>query len=223
MLTLPKTLLSLLVVVATLFNAAAIAQTAPATPASPAAAPPVAATPTAPSVPTTEVSGVKFDNTLDLRGSKLQLNGAGVRYKAIFKVYAAGLYVGKKSSTPEEVLSQTGNRRMQVVMLRDIDAGELGKLFSRGVEDNMPKNDFSKIVPALLRMSQMFSDYKQLKTGDVFTIDWVNGTGTIISIKGKPYGEPFKEPEFFNALMSIWLGKQPADWKLKDALMGNKS
>ena len=217
--TYPKTLLSLTIVVTALFGASAIAQTAPAAPALPSAA----ATLTAPSVPTTDVSGVKFDNTLDLRGSKLQLNGAGVRYKAVFKVYAAGLYLGKKSSTPEEVLSQTSNRRIQVVMLRDIDAGELGKLFSRGVEDNMPKSDFSRVVPALLRMSQMFSDYKQLKTGDVFTIDWVNGVGTIISIKGKPYGEPFKEPEFFNALLSIWLGKQPADWKLKDALLGNKS
>ena len=217
--TYPKTLLSLTIVVTALFGASAIAQTAPAAPALPSAA----ATLTAPSVPTTDVSGVKFDNTLDLRGSKLQLNGAGVRYKAVFKVYAAGLYLGKKSSTPEEVLSQTSNRRIQVVMLRDIDAGELGKLFSRGVEDNMPKSDFSRVVPALLRMSQMFSDYKQLKTGDVFTIDWVNGAGTIISIKGKPYGEPFKEPEFFNALLSIWLGKQPADWKLKDAMLGNKS
>lgn len=217
--TYPKTLLSLTIVVTALFGASAVAQTAPAAPALPSAA----AALTAPSVPTTDVSGVKFDNTLDLRGSKLQLNGAGVRYKAVFKVYAAGLYLGKKSSTPEEVLSQTSNRRIQVVMLRDIDAGELGKLFSRGVEDNMPKSDFSKVVPALLRMSQMFSDYKQLKTGDVFTIDWVNGAGTIISIKGKPYGEPFKEPEFFNALLSIWLGKQPADWKLKDALLGNKS
>jgi Chalcone isomerase-like len=215
-----KNLLSLLAVAATFLNAAAMAQTAPA----PSTAPPAASAPTtAPSVQTTEVSGVKYDNTTDLRGSKLQLNGAGIRYKAIFKVYTAGLYLGKKAPTSEEALGQPGNKRIQVVMLRDIDAGELGKLFSRGVEDNMPKSDFSKVVPALLRMSQMFSDYKQLKTGDVFTIDWISGTGTIISIKGKPYGEPFKEPEFFNALLSIWLGKQPADWKLKDALLGNKS
>ena len=211
-----KNLLSLLMLVTTFFSVSATAQTAPA-------APVAAATSTTPSVPSTDVSGVKFDNTMDLRGSKLQLNGAGVRYKAIFKVYAAGLYMGKKAPTSEEALAQPGNKRIQVVMLRDIDAGELGKLFSRGVEDNMPKSDFSKVVPALLRMSQMFSDYKQLKTGDVFTIDWVNGAGTIISIKGKPYGEPFKEPEFFNALLSIWLGKQPADWKLKDAMLGNKS
>lgn len=214
-----KTLISLLIVAVTFFSANAIAQTAPATSATPA----TAAAPLAASVPSTDVSGVRYDNTLDLRGSKLQLNGAGVRYKAIFKVYAAGLYLGKKAPTTAEALGQPGNKRIQVVMLRDIDAGELGKLFSRGVEDNMPKSDFSKVVPALIRMGQMFSEYKQLKTGDVFTIDWVNGTGTIISIKGKPYGEPFKEPEFFNALLSIWLGKQPADWKLKDAMLGNKS
>jgi Chalcone isomerase-like len=170
---------------------------------------------------TTEVGGVPYENTLDLRGSKLQLNGAGVRYKAVFKVYSAGLYVGKKSTQAEELLSQSGNKRIAVTMLRDIDANELGKLFARGVEDNMPRSDFAKVVPALLRMSQMFSEYKQLKTGDTFTIDWVPGTGTTINIKGKPYGEPFKEPEFFNALLSIWLGKNPADWKLKEALLGN--
>ena len=167
-----------------------------------------------------EISGVKVEETMDLKGNKLVLNGAGVRYKAVFKVYVAGLYLGKKAGTPEEVLAMPGAKHMNVTMLRDIDAGELGKLFYRGVEDNMPKSDFSKLIPGLMRMSQMFTDYKNLKTGDVFTIDWLPGTGTIISIKGKPYGEPFKEPEFFNALLRIWLGPNPDDWKLKDALLG---
>jgi Chalcone isomerase-like len=170
-----------------------------------------------------DVGGVKVEETMDVRGNKLVLNGAGIRYKAVFKVYVASLHMAKKVSTPEEALGQPGAKRITVTMLRDIDATELGKLFSRGVEDNMPKAEFSKIVPGLLRMSQMFSEYKNLKTGDVFTIEWLPGTGTIISIKGKPYGEPFKEPEFFNALMRIWLGPNPADWKLKDALLGKSS
>jgi hypothetical protein len=33
-------------------------------------------------------------------------------------------------------------------------------------------------------------------------------------------GQPFKEPEFFQALLDIWIGKDPADWMLKDALLG---
>lgn len=169
---------------------------------------------------TVDVGGVKIEDATDVRGSKLVLNGAGVRYKAVFKVYAAGLYLGKKASTPEEVLAAPGAKRMSITMLREIDSNELGKLFTRGVQDNAPRTEMSKLVPGLIKMGQIFSDQKRLMTGDVFMIDWVPGTGTVITVKGVPQGEPFKEPEFFNALMRIWLGPEPADWKLKDALLG---
>lgn len=176
-----------------------------------------------PALAQTTVSGVKYEADYTLGGEKLQLNGAGTRIKAIFKVYTAGLYLGKKANTTEEVLAAPGNKRLDITILRDIDSGELVKLFSRGLEDNMDKKDFSKVVPSLLRMSQMFSDYKNMKPGDTFSIDWLPGTGTIFTIKGKRFGEPFKEPEFFNAMMRIWLGPNPADWKLKDALLGKAS
>lgn len=169
---------------------------------------------------TVDVGGVKMDDTADVRGSKLVLNGAGVRYKAVFKVYAAGLYLGQKQARAEDVLAAPGAKRVQVTMLRDIDANELGKLFTRGVQDNAPKEQMSKLIPGLTRMSQVFSDQKKLVAGDVFILDWVPSAGTVISVKGVPQGEPFKEPEFFNALLRIWLGPQPADWKLKDALLG---
>lgn len=169
-----------------------------------------------------EVAGVQYDDSIDLRGSKLQLNGAGIRYKAIFKVYTAGLYLGKKAATPQEVASQPGSKRISITMLREIDAAELGKLFTHAIEDNIPRAESIRIIAPMLRMSQMFSEYKTLKPGDTFTIDWIPGAGTVITIKGKTFGEPFKEPEFFNALTSIWLGKSPADWQLKEALLGQK-
>src|SRR5687767_6612457 len=129
-----------------------------------------------------EVAGVKLDDALDLKGSKLQLNGAGVRYKAVFKVYTAGLYLPKKSNSPEEVLGMPGAKVMKITMLREIDSTELGKLFSRGIEDNMDKAAFSKLIPGVMRMSQLFSDCKKLNAGDAFTIEWIAGTGTVITI-----------------------------------------
>lgn len=166
-----------------------------------------------------EYAGVKVDESITLAGSPLTLNGAGIRYKAVFKVYVAALYVGKKTSSPEEVLAQSGAKRIHMTMLRNIDANELGRLFSKGMEDNMSKAEFSKLIASIVRIGQMFSETRNLKTGDTFSIDWIPNTGTVITIKGKPYGEPFKEPEFFNAMLRIWLGPNPADWKLKEALL----
>lgn len=166
------------------------------------------------------VADVKYAETASVSGNTLQLNGAGVRYKAVFKVYTAGLYLEKKAQSPQEIAALKGPKRVSITMLREIDSAELGKLFSRGMEDNMDKAAFSKLIPGVLRMSQIFSEHKKLRAGDQFMIDWIPGTGTVITVKGEPQGEPFKEPEFFSALLGIWLGNAPADWKLKDALLG---
>ena len=45
----------------------------------------------------------------------------------------------------------------------------------------------------------------------------------VISVKGVPQGEAFRVPEFFSAMTDIWLGNSPADWQLKDALLGKSS
>jgi hypothetical protein len=170
-----------------------------------------------------EVAGVNFPSQADVNGSPLQLNGAGVRYKAIFKVYAAGLYTSRKAGSLDEILKAPGPKRMSITMLREIDAAELGKLFARGMEDNMDRAAFAQLIPGIMRMSQIFSDHKKLQAGDNFTLDWVPGKGLFLSVKGKPQGEPFKEPEFFAALLGIWLGRAPADWQLKNALLDIKS
>lgn len=169
---------------------------------------------------TTQVASVKYENTVQSGNSTLVLNGAGVRYKAVFKVYTAGLYLTRKASTPEAVLSAPGPKRMHIVMLREINASELGKLFTRGMEDNAPKDEFSKSVAGTLKMSEIFFRIKKLNAGDSFSVDWVPGVGTTIVVNGKPAAEPIKEPEFFSALVKIWLGQSPADANLKDALLG---
>ncbi|MBC7954385.1 MAG: chalcone isomerase family protein [Cytophagales bacterium] len=169
---------------------------------------------------TTEVAGVKYENSLQMANTPLVLNGAGVRYKAVFKVYAAGLYMTRKASTTEAVLATPGPKRIHIVMLRDINGSELGKLFTRGMQDNAPRDEFSKSIPGTLKMSDIFFTKKKLSAGETFSLDWVPGVGTSILINGKATTDPIPEPEFFSALMKIWLGQSPADSMLKDALLG---
>jgi len=175
-----------------------------------------------PAGPTTDVAGIKYAPTVQVAGSTLQLNGAGLRTRFVIKVYTAGLYMGAKASTPEAALAVPGPKRMHVVMLRDIDANELGRLFTRGMQDNAPRDSFSKFIPGTLALADIFSAKKKLLTGDNFSVDYVPGVGTSVLVNGKAQGEPVKEPEFFNALLRIWLGPKPADESLKAALLGQK-
>lgn len=168
-----------------------------------------------------ELANVKYPETVTLANTKLTLNGAGIRYKFV-KVYTAGLYLPAKAATPEAVIASTGPRRMQIHMLREIDANELGKLFTRGMEQNASREEFSKVIPGVIKMGEIFGARKKLLAGDNFSIDYVPGVGSTIVINGKPAADPIKEPEFFSSLMKIWLGKNPADAQLKDALLGQK-
>jgi hypothetical protein len=168
-----------------------------------------------------ELAGVKYEPAVQVGEHKLALNGAGIRYKVIVKVYTAGLYLAGKAATPEAVLAAPGAKRMHLVLLREIDANELGKLFTRGMQDNASREDFAKAIPGTIRMGEMFAARKKLVAGDTVSIDWIPGSGTVISVNGKrESGEPIKEPEFYSSLLKIWLGKSPADHQLKDALLG---
>jgi hypothetical protein len=167
-----------------------------------------------------DLAGIKYPPSVRVGNQALRLNGAGIRYRFVVKVYTAGLYLAAPATTPEAVLAAPGPKRLHVVMLRDIDASELGRLFTRGMQDNSPREEFAKSIPGTLRMADIFSAKKRLKEGENFSVDWVPGEGTQVLVNGRPQGEPIKEPEFFQALMRIWLGANPADSALKESLLG---
>ena len=167
-----------------------------------------------------DVAGVKVEESLDVGGSKLLLNGAGIRYKAIFQVYTAALYLTKKVSTPEEAFVAPGPRRVAISLLREVDSNDFGKSFTKAFEENTPKGEMSKLITGLLMQGEIFARQKKLVSGDTIWVDWIPGRGTVISVKGIPQGEPSKEIEFYNAMLRIWLGPNPVDWKLKDAMLG---
>ena len=172
---------------------------------------------------TIDIAGVKVDDSVTIAGTKLHLNGAGIRYKGPFKVYVGELYTTKKVTSLEELLAAPGPKHMRLVMTRELEAGPFGKLLTRGMEDNNAKAEMSKLIPGLMKMSVLFTEYKSFVPGDTIDLDWIPGTGLVIAVKGKVTTEPFKEPEFYKALMGIWLGPEPAYWKLKANLLGDMS
>jgi hypothetical protein len=171
----------------------------------------------------TKLAEVIYPNDITLAGQKLVLNGYGMRFRFGFRVYAAALYTPTKLTKNEDVIKPTIAKRMHLVAQRDVKGDDFGKLFTRAMEDNMSKEDFSKIVNGVIRMGNIFAEAKQFTKGDVIIVDVVPGTGLVITFRGKQQGEPVKEPEFSQAMMQIWFGKKPADEQLRRALLGEET
>ena len=91
------------------------------------------------------------------------------------------------------------------------------------MEANSTREEFAKSIGNVVRMGQIFADARNFNEKDVILVDYVPGTGTVVSHKGKQMGEPFKEPEFNSLMMKIWFGPKPADEALRVALLGGQS
>ena len=167
-----------------------------------------------------EVAGVKLEDTAKVAGKDLKLNGAGVRVKAIFKVYVAGLYLPEKKSTVADILAQTGPRRVTLVMLRDISSEDFGQSFMTGLNNNADKTEKTKIISQTVQFGEMFQLLPGIKKGDILTLDWIPGSGTVSTLNGKKMGEVIPDVAFYNAVLKIWLGDNPADTSLKPHLLG---
>ena len=170
----------------------------------------------------TEVAGIKYEDSAKVGNQELKLNGAGVRYKAIFKVYAVGLYFNDKKTTVPDILAAPGSRRIQIVMLRDVSNEEFGRGFMGGVQQNTDRAEKSKLINQLLKLGELFATVPELKKGDMLTTDWIPSVGTVFQLNGKRIAEPLPDVAFYNAILRIWLGEKPIDAKLKHLLLGEK-
>ncbi len=69
-----------------------------------------------------EVAGVKLDDRAKVGAAELVLNGAGLRKRAFFQVYAIGLYLDEKKPGGAEAIGTPGAKRVAIHVLRDVDA-----------------------------------------------------------------------------------------------------
>jgi len=151
--------------------------------------------------------------------SPLVRNGHGVRSQGSIDLYRAALYLHQPAINFDQVLQTQGSKRLELTMLRDVSSDELGKLFSRGVDKSTPRHELSRAIPGLIRVGEIFSQHKRLQAGDVLTIDWIPGQGTVISVRGQAQGAAITDPSFFENLLGIWLGNMPVDARLKTSLL----
>jgi hypothetical protein len=167
-----------------------------------------------------EVEGVKFEPTAQVGGAALQLNGAGVRTRVFFKVYAAGLYVPQKANTAAALLAQKGPRRVAITMLRNVDADTFANALNDGLRANHSEAQITGFKAQIDTLTANLKAAGEAKKGDQIQFEFVPEAGTRVVVNGQPRGNAIPGEDFFTAVLRVWIGDKPVDGELKKGLVG---
>jgi len=167
-----------------------------------------------------EVAGVKVDERIKLGAGELVLNGAGLRTKAFFKVYVAGLYLAEKRTSAADVLALPGAKRISMRLTRDLSARQLADALDEGIRDNTPVGEQEALKGPLAELLAIMNALGSAKEGDIIALDWLPDSGTRVVLNGEAKGKAIAGEDFYRALLRIWLGDNPVSGSLKKALLG---
>lgn len=167
------------------------------------------------------LDGIEFADRITLAGQPLLLNGAGFRAVAMFKGYAAALYVAERAGDPATLIAAPGPKRLQMRMLLDVPAAEFVKAFRKGVARNTPAAEAAALADRMAQFEALMDGVGSLRKGDVVDLDFVPGSGLRFSLNGRFRGSPLAGADFYAALLRIFLGERPVDRELKRGLLGD--
>jgi len=171
------------------------------------------------SVNARQLDDVTLPDTVTLEGTSvpLQLNGMGYRTKFIFDVYILGFYTESRVDSRDAVQELTGPKRIIMHMVREeVSREKMANALREGFEENSSDDQLAKLNARI----QAFTDYfPDLKKGDVIVLDYVPASGTRVKINDSVKGN-IEGADFYVGLLDVWLGEEPADDDLKDAMLG---
>lgn len=167
-----------------------------------------------------EAGGVRFDDRISLSGSELVANGAGVRRKFVFDVYAIALYLPARAASSDAATSQNAPRRIAVQLLRDVGAVDFVDALRSGIQENVSAAEFAALKPQIQQFADTLLVVKEVSKGTLVQIDYLPASGTRVTIAGQVRGKDIPGEAFYAALLKIWLGGKPVQADLKDKLLG---
>lgn len=168
-----------------------------------------------------ELAKVTIPDQLSQEGSgnRLVLNGAGIRYKFIFKIYIGALYLPEKATHAEAIINSSGPKRILMHFLYDkVEKKDLDKAWLEGFSANHDDQTLAELEPRINRFAALFSDVAE---GDVIWLDQIPGEGTRIYFNGE-LKDTIPGADFYQALLRIWIGDEPVTGSLKKAMLGQE-
>jgi hypothetical protein len=167
-----------------------------------------------------EVEGFRFDTTLRLHGEDLVLNGVGVRKRFFLPIYVAGLYVPRRSEDAEVLLAQRGPRRMSMRFVREVEADLFMNSLMDGMRRNYGASQLDTWRAQIEALNTVIRTMVMARRGDQVSWDYSPSDGARVMQNSMPRVPAVRGEDFYNAVLRVWLGAQPADQDLKRGLLG---
>ncbi|MBI5899280.1 MAG: chalcone isomerase family protein [Rhodocyclales bacterium] len=173
-----------------------------------------------PALAALEVAGVKFDDKAKVGAGDTVINGAGMRKRAFFKVYAIGLYLPQKAATAADALNAKGAKRIAIVTLRELTAEQFVDALIEALKNNHDEAAMKLLQPRVDQFRSTMLTIGNAPEKSVVQLDWLPETGTRLTFNGAQKGADIAGEDFYRALLRIWLGDKPAQDDLKEQLLG---
>ncbi len=167
-----------------------------------------------------QLDDVTLPDNVILDGTEvnLQLNGMGYRTKFIFDVYVGALYTESRVESRDAVQALKGPKGIVLHMVREVSREKMTAALNDGFEKNTSEKQLEKLQSRLKTFGSYFPD---LIVNDVVLLDFIPASGVRVSINGEVKGV-IEGADFYTALLDVWLGEEPADDDLKDAMLGEE-
>ena len=166
-----------------------------------------------------QVGGVDFQPELRAQKGTLALNGAGLRTRVGFKVYAMGLYLREPLTDAAAIIGDKGEKRIRIVLTRDLEAKQFGDALLAGLEKNHEPDELAALKPATDALIGALAAVGEVASGTEIVLDQLANGATRLVVNGQQKGDDIGDVAFYPALLRIWLGVRPADHDLRDALL----
>jgi hypothetical protein len=169
---------------------------------------------------TVVVEGARYDTSIVLGGQSLVLNGVGVRKRFVFDIYTGGIYVPRKASRTEELVTQPGAKRVALRFLRDVEGELFVTSLHNGLKANHTEAELGRWQKQVDTLTTTIKTIAIARRGDTVFFDYTPQDGTRVSVNGVTRGPLIPGEDFYTAVLRVWLGETPADAGLKKGMLG---
>ncbi|WP_103068669.1 chalcone isomerase family protein [Aquimarina sediminis] len=165
----------------------------------------------------TKVGDATLPNTVQFNGEDLSINGAGIREKFFFDIYAGALYLKKKSKNAASIAKANETMAIKLHIL----SGMMSRAkMATALREGFKKSTKGKLELYNERIEKFIGFINnEIEVGQIYDIVYEKGKGSVIYKDGKEKGY-IKGMDFKEALFNIWIGDKPADKGLKKEMLG---